>query len=147
MAKYNRQLVPIIFTVKRSSILIIALALLHLLAMIAAYLNTLDISFRLVIISLIVMNLLVKLKHELQVQAVFIRSSSLKGWEITSEGGEFSAINILPSTVITPYFIFLHFKAQKKPRESNFILKDSMVEDEFRQLIVQLRIAGLKKLK
>ncbi len=147
MAKYNRQLVPIIFTVKRSSILIIALTIFHLLAMIAAYLNTLDISFRLVIISLILINLFINLKHELQIQAVFIRSSSLEGWEITSEDGEFSVINILPSTVISPYFIFLHFKKQKKPRQSIFILKDSMIEDEFRGLIVQLRIAGLKKLK
>ncbi len=115
--------------------------------MIAAYLNTLDISFRLVIISLILINLFINLKHELQIQAVFIRSSSLEGWEITSEDGEFSVINILPSTVISPYFIFLHFKKQKKPRQSIFILKDSMIEDEFRGLIVQLRIAGLKKLK
>jgi len=119
----------------------------HFLAIVVTYLNKLDISVRIAVILIVLISLIRNLKREFKFQPISIRISSQKGWQISFLDSCFIAMDILPSTVISPYFIVLHFKQQQMPKQTLFILKDALVDDEFRKLVVQLKISGLKNIK
>jgi len=147
VTRFNRHLAPKVFIIRQSSCLCFALSGMHFLAIVATYQNSLDISIKVTIILLILISLTRNLKREFQFQSVFIRISLQKGWEITFVDNCFIAMEILPSSVISPYFIVLHFKPQKMPKQTLFIFKDALVDDEYRKLVVQLKILGLKNIK
>jgi len=144
MAMFNRHLSPKVFIIKQSSLLCFSLSGMHLLAIVALYQNKLDFSARVVLVFIVLISLIRHLKREFQFQSVSIRISSEKRWQISFVDSYFITIEILPSTVISPYFIILHFKQHQKPKQTLFILKDALVDDEFRRFVVQLKIAGLK---
>jgi len=49
---------------------------------------------------------------------------------------------VLPSTVVTPLAIWLHFQPQGTRKKTLLIVNDAMPEHEFRQLIVKLKISA-----
>jgi len=145
--RFNQYLSPKVFIIKQSSLLCFALSGMHVLAIVVTYLNKLDISVRIAVIFIILISLIRNLKREFQFQSISIRISSQKGWQISFGDSCFITMDILPSTVISPYFIVLHFKQQQMQKQTLFILKDALVDDEFRKLVVQLKISGLKNIK
>jgi toxin CptA len=79
-----------------------------------------------------------------------IRHTDALGWEL-SEGYDFTPVEILKSTVITPFALFLHFKfshqAQTgKPgdKKALLILSDALNEEDYRCLIVKLKTTAIK---
>lgn len=70
-------------------------------------------------------------------QSVMIRYLEGSGWNIDGE-----PVIILPSTVLTPFAIWLHFKPQPARKRAFLIIKDAMPEAEFRRLIVKLKISA-----
>ncbi len=74
-----------------------------------------------------------------------IRYSSVVGWDITQNGDVFHLIEVLPSTVLTSYLLILHFKAHNKKIQTILIVKDALTHDNYRKLMVLLKIAGVKK--
>lgn len=70
-------------------------------------------------------------------QHVTIRYQEGSGWNIDDE-----QVTILPSTVLTPFAIWLHFKPQSARKKALLIVKDAMSESEFRRLIVKLKISA-----
>ena len=58
-------------------------------------------------------------------------------WQIISHG-QVKKVTILPSTVITTWLIFLH----TRELAPILIAKDSLGEDDFRRLIVKLKITS-----
>jgi hypothetical protein len=72
-----------------------------------------------------------------------IRYSDSIGWEWREQEHVFLQIEILPTTVTSLFLIVLHFKTQSQKKKSILIYKDSMLADEYRQLLVILKINGL----
>jgi hypothetical protein len=72
---------------------------------------------------------------QLKIEQRKIRYSEKLGWEI-SEGGDFEAVEILKSTVVTTAFIFL----QMHNKPTILIANDALREDDYRQLIVKLKM-------
>jgi len=71
-----------------------------------------------------------------------IRHNEALGWGI-SDGDDFKPVQILASTVITVFAIFLHF-TDNAQKQSMLIINDALNEDDYRRLIVRLKTAGTK---
>lgn len=69
-----------------------------------------------------------------------IKHTEISGWEI-SDGNGFEQVQILDSTVITVFAIFLHFH-HKARRQSVLIVNDALTEDDYRRFIVRLKTAN-----
>ncbi len=78
-----------------------------------------------------------------------IRYSDASGWELAN-GREFTAINILQSTVMTTQMLFLHFNYASSlsnrllNKQTLLILNDQLTIEEFRSLIVKIKITVIK---
>jgi hypothetical protein len=70
-------------------------------------------------------------------QQVTIRYLEGSGWNINGE-----PVLMLPSTVVTPFAVWLHFKPELARKNALLIVKDAMPDPEFRQLIVKLKISA-----
>jgi hypothetical protein len=68
---------------------------------------------------------------------VAIRYSEGAGWHLAEE-----QVIILPSTVLTPFAIWLHFKPPSARKKALLIVKDAMSDGEFRRLTVKLKISA-----
>jgi len=145
--RHVRGLPLVVFVVRQSSMLVFGLVLLHIAAIFAAIQNGLNISAKMTLIFMILISLFVYLKRESQFYSVYIRYGITNGWEIAFSENKFSAVEILPSTVVSSHLIVLHFKQPQHLKQTLFILKDALVGDEYRKLMVQLRIVGLKSIK
>lgn len=80
-----------------------------------------------------------------------IKHTEALGWEIAKNKCDFVQVDILKSTVITTFALFLHFKfaphAQSwssKNKNSLLILSDTLCEHEYRCLIVKLKTTVIK---
>lgn len=75
---------------------------------------------------------------------VAIRHGLLTGWEwFNLECGFFSPIEILSTTYISRLFIILHFKSQNHQKKTILIARDALPKNEYRRLLVTLKINGL----
>jgi toxin CptA len=79
-----------------------------------------------------------------------IKHTEALGWEV-SEGCDFASVEILKSTVITTFVLFLHFKlgSQAQPWKSShkktlLVLNDALAEEDYRCLIVKLKTTAIK---
>lgn len=118
---------------KKLQCLLIAI---HLIALGASVANALPLVVKLAIAVLIGLNFKVTFplfKNERRK----IRFSEKLGWEI-SDDDDFEAVCVLKSTVITTHFIFLHLQ----DKSALVIASDALGEDEYRQLIVKLKITA-----
>lgn len=111
----------------------------HVLALGASIANALPITLKLVLLTGICIHLWF-ISKRLKDKQVKIKQSEALGWEL-SDGNDFKAIQILNSTVITTFAIFLHF-TQNAHKQSLLILNDTLTEDDYRRLIVRLKTAG-----
>jgi hypothetical protein len=106
----------------------------HLTAFGASIANALPLMLKLTIAILIGVNFKInfpKLNNERHT----IKYTEKLGWEI-SIGGDFEAVTILKSTVVTTAFIFLQM--QDKP--TLIIASDALEKDNYRQLIIKLKM-------
>lgn len=106
----------------------------HCLALGASAANALPLAAKLAIIFLIGLNFKIgfsRLKNEHRK----IRYSEKLGWTV-SDGGNFVAVIIAKTTVITTFFIFLHLQN----KAAILIASDALNEGDYRQLIVKLKM-------
>jgi len=111
----------------------------HALALGASIANALPITLKLVLLTGISIHLWF-ISKRLKDKRYKIKQSEALGWEL-SDGNDFKAIQILNSTVITTFAIFLHF-TQNAHKQSLLIASDALTEDDYRRLIVRLKTAG-----
>ena len=88
--------------------------------------------------------------NRLQSQMMAIKYTEVMGWEI-STGNSFIPVDVLKSTVITTQALFLHFKFKSdvlylnRWRKSAFlVLRDMLSDQDYRYLLVKLRITVIK---
>jgi len=117
------------------------LIVMHLLAVGSSIFNALPLAVRLSLSVGICLHLWFSMKR-LTRKTYSIKHTEAFGWEI-ADGNDFASIQILNSTVITVFAIFLHFN-KNAHKHSLLILNDALTEDDYRRLIVRLKTTGKK---
>lgn len=114
----------------------------HLLALASSTVNALPIAVKLALLTGICIHFCFTMKHVKSKQYT-IKQSEAFGWEI-SDGNDFKPVQIMNSTVITLFAIFLHFK-NNADKQSVLIVNDALTEDDYRRLIVRLKTTVISK--
>lgn len=117
------------------------LIIMHMLALASSIANALPIIVKLALLTGIYMHLQFIIKR-LKNEPYKIKHTEAWGWEVSS-GDDFKSIQILNSTVITLFAIFLHFNNHEH-KQSVLIVNDALNEDDYRRLIVKLKTADKK---
>jgi hypothetical protein len=129
---------PLLVELRPSRRLKQLLAVMHLLALASSIANALPDIVKLALVIGIGLHFYFALTR-LKSEQYAIRHSETSGWEIAS-GNDFKPVQILNSTVITLFAIFLHFD-KNAHKQSVLIVNDALSEDDYRRLIVRLKTA------
>jgi toxin CptA len=134
----------LLLTLKPSKRLKQLVVFVHTLALGACIANALAITIKISLLAIICSHFWLSFRR-INAEQYTIKYTDAFGWEI-SEGHGFAPIEILKSTVITTFALFLHFK-QAPPtgdwksgaKKTLLVLKDALTEDDYRHLIVKLK--------
>lgn len=74
-----------------------------------------------------------------------LRYSVNQGWSVSETGQEYQPISIKPTTFMSRWVVFLHFSFNDKAVRSRMILKDALLGDDYRRLIVRLKLTGYRE--
>ncbi len=122
------------------------LLVLHIIAIIAVSVSAFAVlPYKTLLVFFILISLVVYSKKENNFKGLTLRHANTSGWEIAFLENQFSPIRVLPSTVITHYLIVLHYKIQNQQKRAILIFRDALINDDFRKLLVALKISGLSK--
>ncbi|MCQ8102523.1 hypothetical protein NP590_00280 [Methylomonas sp. SURF-2] len=114
---------------------------LHLLAFLACGLNGLPVFQRMLLC--VAVTIAWAVRHAARKTSTpSLRYTKNQGWEIALDGGDYVAIEVLNDTVISPWAVFLCFKADALSTTSLIIANDALAVDDFRRLRVQLMLSG-----
>ena len=121
----------------------------HIIALGASVANALVFAIKISLFACIGMHCWLTVRR-LNTEHYAIKHTEALGWEV-SEGGDFAPVEILKSTVITPFVLFLHFTYSYqdqtgKPgdKKSLLVLRDALNEEDYRCLIVKLKTTSIK---
>lgn len=134
--------IDLLLGIKPNRTLIKWVIVIHALALAAGMANALPAAIKISLFAVICLHLRYTLGR-LNAQKYTIKYTDELGWEISEENG-FCPIDILRSTVVTTYVLFLHFKPKPDTKKTLLILKDSLAEEDYRYLVVKLKTAGIK---
>ena len=114
----------------------------HALSFLAAWLNPLPVWLR----SLIALGVLLSLwlnvrRSRAETEIIGLRIKPDVAWDLHTREGPIIEASLLGSSLVNPWFVLLHFRAEKK-RYSLLICRDSLNAEEFRRLRVTLRVVG-----
>ena len=136
---------PLLLELKPSTRLKQLLVVMHGLAMGSSIANALPIAVKLVLLTGICLHLWFVI-NRLKNEQYKIKQSEALGWAVLSEGSngnDFEPIQILDSTVITVFAIFLHFNKNAR-KQAVLIVNDALSEDDYRRLIDRLKTTDKK---
>ena len=133
------------YKINQSPSLIKWLAVLHGLSIFTVFLISFALVYKAMLWGTIIFSFVFYLNRDAEFNGMLIRHSSCGGWELADLDGIFYPIKVLPSTVITPYLLIMHFNQQNKQKQTILICKDALINDDYRKLMVALKISGLKK--
>lgn len=128
---------PLGLEIKHSNLLINIMIFIYASALLASVMNSLPIVAKVALISAIALYGYFEFKRLLTQQYCLEHSET--GWRLAT-GNAFTEIEILPSTALSVVAIFLHFRTENQSKQSLLIFKDALSEDDYRQLIVRLKI-------
>jgi len=117
------------------------LVVMHMLALGSSIANALPVAVKLALLTGICMHLWFSNKR-LKSGQHKIKHTEALGWEV-SDGNDFEPVQIMDSTVITVFAIFLHFNRNAQ-KQSVLIVNDALSEDDYRRLIVRLKTTDKK---
>ena len=115
----------------------------HIFALSAAVLNAAPLALKLLVGALVAANFYVALK-KINTARPIVRYSEASGWEI-ADNGDFEAVGILNSTVLSRFAVWLHAEKRRhngflgKTKKSLLIMDDALSDEDFRRLIVKLK--------
>ena len=121
----------------------------HTLVLGASMFNALVFAIKISLLALICIHCWLTIRR-INVQNFTIKYSEALGWEV-SEGYDFTSVEIMKSTVITTFALFLHFKHSSQAQSWKFshkktmlVLNDALAEGDYRCLIVKLKTSATK---
>ncbi len=132
MENVKENYTPLRFCVNISKRLNWFLIVLHVWALLACVFNDLNVVLQVVLASLVVL-------HFFYIKPVkeIVLSHTDAGWQMVA-ARELVDIVILPSTVISSFAVFLHFK-QDERFKTLLIMNDALSMEDYRLLIVRLK--------
>jgi hypothetical protein len=133
---------PLILAILPSARLKQCLGIFHVLALIACMANTLPLVFKMALMAGIAVHYGFIHKRVLN-QCHTIRHTDVFGWQIGVDG-QFEAMQVLDTTVLTRFVIFLHYKYQNTVRCNIAIPCDALTADDYRQFMVRLKTTRAK---
>lgn len=114
---------------------------LHLLAIMASFLNGLQTTYQLVMAVMVIVLWWFSFKRR-KTSLVYLSYTLNRTWEISLDGYSYSGARMLDTTVIANRAIFLHFTMDDQSRTALMIAKDSMPASDYRRLTVRLKLSG-----
>jgi len=135
MSKQHDQ--PLLLELKPSECLKRILVLAHGLALAACAISYLPLVTKFAVPAVICLHLYFVIRHSNKEQYI-IKHSEAYAWQVWGED-DFEPVQILNSTVITTFAVFLHIKREKADKQTILVLSDALSEDAYRQLIVRLK--------
>ena len=128
---------------KPSRSLAFFLLVVHALSLLACWLNLLAFWLKL----LLSLSVLISgwLNYKALINGPVIKGIQLKpdeSWELHLANGEKLEASLLGSTIANPWFVLLHFKAEKK-KYSLLIPRDGLEPEDFRRLRVALKVVKI----
>lgn len=134
---------PFIVTLKPSKILGRAVIAAHGLAIAASLANALPFLYKTVLLAVLAGHLVHAVKS-LNNGLPVLRYTDASGWQM-AEDNEFEPVEILKSTVVTTFAIWLHVRGRSaagffaKIKKTVLIPYDALDENDYRRLIVRLK--------
>ena len=135
----NKQSTPFVAKLRPSTFLQQLSLVVHALASIASITNALPLAIKLFVLALVLLNGSLAYR-KLRLESRKIRCNEKRGWAVAWQA-DFENVEVLGSTVITTFCVFLHL--QGKP--PILIARDAMDENNYRRLIVQLKMTKLQQ--
>jgi hypothetical protein len=118
------------------------LIVIHSLASLANLSSGLEISYKLLILLLILYSLrCYLLKDKPPFKPEQLRYSSDEAWQLAITSADFQIMRILPSTVVTSAFIVLHARVGEQ-KLHRVIFKDALTDNDYRALVSYLKITA-----
>lgn len=114
---------------------------LHLLALFACWSSAIPVAIK-ILLTLVMIITAYRCYREPAAPVYRLRYSQTFGWELAEDGAAFDLITLLPSTVVSQYLTVIHFATETQRRQSLVVVKDSLTQEQYRQLIVKLRVVG-----
>lgn len=129
------------FVIKPSQLHEKLLKVLHVLAILACAVSTMGAIFKMALIgSILVLRMTANRGRQSGIYQ--LRFTEFSGWEMAFEHNDYNRVTISESTVVTAFVIFLHCNMQNQTSKTLLIANDSLSKNDFRRLIVRLRISG-----
>ena len=129
------------FIIGQSRCGLILINCLHALAVLACWLNALPLTARLLLCIIISYSWYFQLKAH-KAESTYLRYTSDSGWAIALQDREnYDSLTLKPSSVTGNLLTILHFDLEKGSK-TLMIFKDAMTANDYRKLIVLLKITG-----
>lgn len=127
---------PFLAELKPSKNLQYLVMLTHGLAIAASFANTLPMLVKIIVVLCIFLHFKFTFPKFCQEHRK-LKYSDKRGWEL-ADGGDYEQVEVLPSTVLTTVFIFLHLRN----RTALVIANDALSESDYRHLLVKLKMTS-----
>lgn len=135
----------LLLSIKPSRLLKQVLIALHLLVLFVCWLSAIPAIIKGLITILIIYSLRQVFTGKTDIRrCCWLRNNSGGVWEIAEQEHNYQAISILPSTVITSWLTVIHYRTTDQVWQSLVVVRDSLSPDNYRQLIVKLKVIGAK---
>jgi len=139
----------LLLTLKPSKRIKKMVIIIHILALGASIANTLVFAIKISLFVLIGIHCWLAVRR-LNTEHYTIKHTDAFGWEVL-DGQDFASIEILKSTVITTFALFLHFKHKSQAqswksghKKTLLVLNDALTAEDYRYLIVKLKTTVIK---
>jgi hypothetical protein len=129
------------FTIGQSRWLKATIGFLHALSVLACWLNDLTILYSLALSLLVIVSWHFQHNKACKASCIYLRYTPTGGWTVSLDGNEYFVVQIRPTTMVGRMLTVLHFSA-KNSHSTFVIFKDAMTANDYRRLIVALKISG-----
>ena len=139
----------LLLTIKPSRRLKMTVIVIHALALGAGMANALALTVKVGLVALICGHCW-RTVRRLNAEHYTLKHTGASGWQI-AEGNDVAPVEILKSTVMTTFALFLHFNYRSQaqsgtigPKKTRLILNDALADEDYRWLIVKLKTTAIK---
>ncbi|WP_407663548.1 protein YgfX [Methylomonas albis] len=129
------------FTIGRSRLLTFIVSAIHVLVILACWLNALPMPYKCLLTMLVLLSWRSNTMSG-EISVVYLRYTPNHGWSLLSNGDQYQLVDIQASTVVSRFLIALHWVHNKGRRQSMIIPKDAISSNDYRKLSVCLIISG-----
>ena len=134
---------PQLFKIKQSRLFLYLLLINHLLATFACFSNGLPSHYQLIALFIVIISASFYWQDYKKFQPYNIRHNETLGWQLAKIENDYQNIIILPTTVLTAQFIILHFRFKMGRKQALLIVNDTLDKQDYRYLLVELKVSGL----